>query len=127
MAEEHYPEGLLYHREHDWVRMDGDIATFGITWFAQDLLGEIVFWEAPQVGVTVTKDESYADLESVKAVTDVIAPLSGEIIEINPELAGNPALVNDSPYEQGWLVRVRPMDLSEREALLDAVAYRGLL
>jgi glycine cleavage system H protein len=127
MSDGHYPEDLLYHAEHDWVRIDGDVATFGITWFAQDSLGEIVFWDAPRVGAAVTKDEAYSELESVKAVTDVIAPLTGEILEVNEALSGDPALVNRDPYEEGWLVRVRPSDLSERAGLLDAAAYRGLL
>ncbi|MGB2710778.1 MAG: glycine cleavage system protein GcvH [Conexibacter sp.] len=126
-ADERYPSHLLYHPEHDWVRIEGDVATFGITWFAQDALGEIVFWNGPQVGAQVAKDESYAELESVKAVSDVIAPLSGEVIEVNEALGDAPDRVNASPYDEGWLVRVRIADSAEREALLDAAAYRELL
>jgi glycine cleavage system H protein len=126
-ADERYPSDLLYHPEHDWVRIDGELATFGITWYAQDSLGEIVFWDGPDVGARVGKDASYAELESVKAVSDVIAPLSGEVVEVNPLLAEDPAHVNASPYEDGWLVRVRIADASERDALLDAASYRELV
>jgi glycine cleavage system H protein len=126
-TDERCPSDLLYHPEHDWVRIDGDLATFGITWFAQHSLGEIVFWDGPQVGATVTRDESYAELESVKAVSDVIAPLSGEVVEVNEALGDAPDRVNASPYDEGWLVRVRIADASERESLLDAAAYRALL
>jgi len=128
-ADERYPSDLLYHPEHDWVRLDPDdpsLATFGITWYAQDSLGEIVFWDGPAVGAQVTKDGSYAELESVKAVSDVIAPLSGEVVEVNAALADDPATVNASPYGEGWLVRVRIADPGEREALLDATAYEEL-
>jgi glycine cleavage system H protein len=125
--EEHYPSDLLYHPEHDWVRIAGDAATFGITWYAQNLLGEIVFWEGPGVGTQVTKDASYAELESVKAVSDVVAPLSGEVLEVNEALGSEPGRVNESPYDEGWLVRVRIADAAERDALLDAAAYRRLL
>ena len=125
-ADERYPSDLLYHPEHDWVRIDGDVATFGVTWYAQDSLGEIVFWDGPDVGAHVKKDESYAELESVKAVSDVIAPLSGEVIEVNAALAEDPATVNASPYGDGWLVKVRVADPSEREALLDVAGYREL-
>jgi glycine cleavage system H protein len=130
MADATYPEDLLYHPEHDWARIDPahpEIATFGITWFAQDALGEVVFWDGPEVGATVTQGESYAELESVKAVSDVIAPLSGDVVEVNGALAGDPAIVNGSPYDDGWLVRVRLADPSEAEQLLDAGAYRELL
>jgi glycine cleavage system H protein len=130
MSDERYPSDLLYHPEHDWVRLDPaqpDVATFGITWFAQDSLGEIVFWDGPDVGAQVTKDEPYAELESVKAVSDVIAPLSGEVIEVNGALAGEPGRVNVSPCDEGWLVRVRIADPSERDTLLDVDAYRELL
>ncbi|HYV15604.1 MAG TPA: glycine cleavage system protein GcvH [Conexibacter sp.] len=130
MPDAPYPEDLLYHPEHDWARLDPadpDVATFGITWYAQDSLGEIVFWDGPAVGAQVTKDEPYAELESVKAVSDVVAPLSGEIVEVNAALADEPGCVNAAPYDAGWLVRVRITDASEREALLDAAAYRELL
>ena len=128
-ADERCPSELLYHPEHDWVRIDddGETATFGITWFAQDSLGEIVFWDGPEAGAQVKKDESYAELESVKAVSDVIAPLSGEVLEVNPAVAGDPATVNASPYGDGWLVKVRLSDPSECDALLDAAGYRELL
>jgi glycine cleavage system H protein len=124
---EHYPDDLLYHPEHDWVRIDGAIATFGVTWYAQDSLGEVIFWDAPQVGAKVVKDQGYAELESVKAVTEVVAPLSGEIVEINESLAGDPTLINRLPYDDGWLARARISDPSERDALLGAAAYRELL
>ena len=127
MADPSYPEDLLYHPEHDWARIDGDLATFGITWFAQDALGEVVFWNGPEAGATVRQGDSYAELESVKAVSDVIAPLSGEIVEVNAAMGEDPALVNGSPYGDGWLVRVRLSDPAEAEALLDAAAYRELL
>ena len=127
MAEASYPDELLYHAEHDWARIDEEQghATLGITWYAQDSLGEVVFFDPPAVGTTVTKDSSYAEVESVKAVSDVIAPLSGEIVEVNGGLAENPALINEDPYGDGWLVKVRMSDPSEREALLDAAAYRS--
>jgi glycine cleavage system H protein len=127
MSDDRYPSDLLYHPEHDWVRLDGDVATYGITWFAQDSLGEIVFWDGPQVGAQVAKDESYAELESVKAVSEVIAPLSGEVVEVNDGLADEPSRVNESPYEDGWLVKVRIADPSEREQLLDVAAYLELI
>lgn len=127
MAEASYPEELLYHSEHDWARVDGDSATFGITWYAQDALGEVVFFEAPQVGATVTKDEPYAEIESVKAVSDVIAPLSGEIVEVNPALSESPETVNADPYGEGWLVRVKLGDPAETESLLSATDYEALL
>ena len=123
MADASYPEDLKYHPEHDWARIDGDVATFGITWFAQDALGEVVFFDAPDVGSTVTKDESYAEVESVKAVSDVIAPLSGEVIEVNPALEDAPESINESSYEDGWMVKVRLSDPSEVDALLDQAAY----
>ena len=123
MADASYPDDLLYHPEHDWVRLDGDVATFGITWFAQDALGEVVFFDPPEVGSTVTKDEPYAEVESVKAVSDVIAPLSGEIVEVNTALGDAPEAINSDPYGEGWLVRVRLSDASERDALLDPEAY----
>ena len=123
MAEASYPEDLLYHAEHDWARVDGEQATLGITWYAQDALGEVVFFEPPAVGTSVSKDEPYAEVESVKAVSDVIAPLSGEIVAVNEALAVNPAVINDDPYGEGWLVRVRLSDLGERDGLLDAASY----
>ena len=123
MADAVYPEGLLYHPEHDWVQIDGDVATFGITWFAQDALGEVVFFDPPEVGATVSKDESYAEVESVKAVSDVIAPLSGEIVEVNTALGDSPETINSDPYGEGWLVKVRLSDPSEKDQLLDQSSY----
>jgi glycine cleavage system H protein len=124
-----YPEGLLYHPEHDWVAIDvdGEVATFGITWYAQDSLGEVVFFDPPEVGAQVTQGESYAEVESVKAVSDVIAPLSGEIVEVNAALADAPEQINEDPYGDGWMVKVRITEPSERDALLDAAAYRSQL
>jgi glycine cleavage system H protein len=122
-----YPEGLLYHPEHDWARIDGDVATFGITWYAQDALGEVVFFEPPAVGKSIVKDEPYTEVESVKAVSDVIAPLSGEIVEVNSALSDTPERINDDPYGEGWLVKVRLTDPSERDALLDSATYQGTL
>jgi glycine cleavage system H protein len=122
-----YPEDLLYHPEHDWARVEGERATLGITWYAQDQLGEVVFFELPAVGSTVTKDSAYAEVESVKAVSDVIAPLSGEIVEVNEALADGPQAINEDPYGEGWLVRVRLSDPSELEALMDAGAYSSSL
>ena len=127
MAEASYPDDLLYHPEHDWARIDGDVATIGITWFAQDSLGEIVFFDPPEVGSSVTKDDSYAEVESVKAVSDVIAPLSGEIVEVNTALGDAPEAINDDPYGEGWLVKVRLTDPSETEQLLDAATYSSSL
>jgi glycine cleavage system H protein len=124
MSDETYPDGLLYHEEHDWTVIDGDTATFGITWFAQDQLGELVFFDPPAPGTQVQKDSTYAEVESVKAVSDVIAPLSGEIVEVNEELASTPEKVNEDPYGDGWLVKVRLSDPSEAEQLMDAAAYR---
>ncbi len=127
MAEESYPPELRYHQEHDWARIDRDEATFGITWYAQDALGEVVFYDPPEVGATVSANESYAEVESVKAVSDVFAPLSGEVIEVNEALSDAPERINDDPYGEGWLIRVRLTDTSEVEGLLDAEAYRKLL
>jgi glycine cleavage system H protein len=127
MAEESYPEELRYHPEHDWARIDGDEATFGITWYAQDALGEVVFFEPPEVGAAVGKDSSYAEVESVKAVSDVIAPLSGEVTAVNDVVADRPEVINEDPYGEGWLLKVRLSDPSEADALLDAEAYRNLL
>jgi glycine cleavage system H protein len=123
MADATYPEDLLYHPEHDWAKIDGDVATFGITWFAQDALGEVVFFDPPEVGSTTTKDESYAEVESVKAVSDVIAPLSGEIVEVNTKLGDAPETINSDPYGDGWLVKVRLSDQAELESLLDQTTY----
>jgi len=127
MAEASYPEDLLYHAEHDWVRLDGDTATFGITWYAQDALGEVVFYEPPEVGAEIAKDQPYAEVESVKAVSDVYAPLSGEITAVNEDLSDSPEKINEDPYGEGWLVKVRLADPSEADDLLDVGAYRELL
>jgi glycine cleavage system H protein len=127
MAEESYPEDLRYHPEHDWARVVGEEATFGITWYAQDALGEVVFFDPPQVGTEVTKDDTYAEVESVKAVSDVYAPLSGEIVAVNEALSDTPETINDDPYGEGWLVRVKLADSAEVEQLLDVGAYRELL
>ena len=127
MADETYPDELRYHAEHDWARVDGEEVAFGITWFAQDALGEVVFFDPPEVGATVTANESYAEVESVKAVSDVIAPLSGEIVAVNEALSDRPELINDDPYGEGWLVRVRLGDKAELDSLMDAAAYRELL
>jgi glycine cleavage system H protein len=122
-----YPEDLKYHPEHDWARIDGDVAVFGVTWYAQDALGEVVFYDPPPVGSTVAKDGAYAEVESVKAVSDVFAPLSGEIVEVNEALSDSPEKINDDPYGDGWLVKVKLSDLSEIDQLLDVAAYRDLL
>ena len=127
MAEETYPEELKYHPEHDWARIEGSEATFGITWYAQDALGEVVFYEPPEVGAEVSKDKPYAEVESVKAVSDVYAPLSGEITAVNETLADSPEQINEDPYGEGWMVKVKLSDPSEAEELLDAAAYRELL
>jgi len=126
-AAEDYPEGLKYHAEHDWARIEGAEATLGVTWFAQDALGELVHFEAPEPGSSVTKDASYGEVESVKAVSDVIAPLSGEILEVNAKVVEAPETVNEDPYGEGWLIRIRLGDPSEVEALLDADAYKQVL
>jgi glycine cleavage system H protein len=127
MADASYPDDLLYHAEHDWVRLDGETAEFGITWFAQDALGEVVFFDPPEVGSTVTKDQPYAEVESVKAVSDVIAPLSGEIVDVNTALGDKPEAINEDPYGAGWMVKVKLSDPSEQEALLDREAYEASL
>jgi glycine cleavage system H protein len=127
MAAESYPDDLLYHPEHDWARIEDGEATFGITWYAQDSLGEVVFVEPPEVGSQTKQGESYAEIESVKAVSDVIAPLTGEIIEVNSALSDSPESVNDDPYGAGWLVKVRLADPAEVDGLLDAAAYEGTL
>ena len=126
-ADESYPEDLKYHREHDWARVDGDTATVGITWYAQDALGEVVFFDPPEVGTQVAKDQAYAEVESVKAVSDVFAPLSGEIVEVNATLADSPENINADPYGDGWMVKVRLSDPSEVDQLMDVGAYRELL
>jgi glycine cleavage system H protein len=125
MADESYPEDLLYHPEHDWARVDGEQATFGVTWYAQDQLGEVVFFEPPQVGATISKDEPYTEVESVKAVSDVYAPLSGEIVEVNQALSDSPEQINQDPYGSGWLVKVRLTDKGELDQLLDVQSYRS--
>jgi glycine cleavage system H protein len=127
MAEASYPEDLKYHPEHDWARIDGGEAVLGITWFAQDALGEVVFYDPPEVGASVTKDESYAEVESVKAVSDVIAPLSGEITEVNGALGDEPEKINEDPYGDGWMVKIKLGDPSEVDSLLDASAYKDAL
>jgi glycine cleavage system H protein len=127
MADSSYPEDLLYHPEHDWARIEGDEATLGITWYAQDQLGEVVFFEPPSAGSSIAKDSPYAEVESVKAVSDVIAPLSGEIVAVNDDLAKDPKAINEDPYGAGWLIRIRLSDPSERDSLLDAVAYSSSL
>jgi glycine cleavage system H protein len=127
MADASYPDDLRYHAEHDWVRIEGDTATFGITWYAQDALGEVVFFDPPEVGSTVTKGDSYAEVESVKAVSDVIAPLSGEIVEVNTALGDDPEAINNDPYGAGWMVKVRLSDSSEADDLLDASTYESSL
>jgi glycine cleavage system H protein len=127
VADASYPEDLKYHAEHDWARVEGDTATLGITWYAQDQLGEVVYFEPPQVGTTVTKDQPYAEIESVKAVTDVIAPLSGEIVEVNEALSDAPETVNDDPYGEGWMVKIRLSDASEADDLMDAATHEGSL
>jgi glycine cleavage system H protein len=124
---ESYPEELKYHREHDWARIEGGEAVLGITWFAQDALGELVHFEAPTQGSQVAKDSSYGEIESVKAVSDVIAPLSGEVLEVNQSAADAPETINEDPYGAGWLIRIRLADPSEVDALLDAAAYKQVL
>ena len=127
MAEASYPEDLKYHAEHDWARIEGDTATFGITWYAQDALGEVVFFDPPEVGASVSKDDAYAEVESVKAVSDVFAPLSGEIVEVNEALSDSPEKVNADPYGEGWMVKVKLSDPSEVDQLMDVAAYKELL
>jgi glycine cleavage system H protein len=127
VAEASYPDDLKYHPEHDWARVDGDAATFGITWYAQDALGEVVFFDPPDVGARVSKDQAYAEVESVKAVSDVFAPLSGEILEVNEALGDSPEKINEDPYGEGWMVKVKLSDPAELEALLDMSSYTDLL
>ena len=124
---ESYPDDLRYHAEHDWARLEGDEAVLGITWFAQDALGELVHFEPPQEGATLTRDQTYGEVESVKAVSDVVSPLSGEVIEVNQKVVDAPETVNEDPYGEGWLVRIRLSEPSEAAALLDVDAYRKVL
>jgi len=126
-AEESYPDDLKYHREHDWARIEGDTATLGVTWYAQDALGEIVHFEPPEDGSTVAKDESYGEVESVKAVSDLVAPLSGEVVEVNSALLDAPETINDDPYGEGWLIKVRLSDPGEVDDLMDVDEYRKFL
>jgi glycine cleavage system H protein len=128
LAEDNYPDDLSYHEEHDWVRLDGEtMAIFGITWYAQDTLGEVVFFEPPEVGTTLTKDSAYAEVESVKAVSDVIAPMSGEVTEVNDSLSDSPEKINADPYGDGWLVKVKLSHPEEAEGLLSSAEYQKLL
>ena len=127
MSDETYPADLRYHPEHDWVRVDGDEATFGVTWYAQDALGEVVYYDPPDVGATTTAGQSYGELESVKAVSDIIAPASGEVLAVNDKVEGAPELVNSDPYGDGWLIKVRLSDPSELDALMDQAAYQAYL
>jgi glycine cleavage system H protein len=126
-ATETYPDDLKYHKEHDWARIDGDEAVLGVTWFAQDALGELVHYEPPNVGDTIARDSSYGEVESVKAVSDVIAPLSGEVLEVNQKIVDEPETVNADPYGEGWLVRIRLSDPTEAEKLLDVEAYKQVV
>ncbi len=123
MADASYPDDLLYHPDHDWARVEGDHAVFGITWFAQDALGEVVFFDPPEVGTSVTAGEFYAEVESVKAVSDVVAPLTGEIVEVNAALADTPEAINDDPYGEGWMVRVKLADPGEADGLMGRETY----
>ena len=126
-ADESYPDDLKYHREHDWARIEGDTATLGVTWYAQDALGEIVHYEPPEEGSSVAKDESYGEVESVKAVSDLISPLSGEVVAVNQAVVEAPETINEDPYGDGWLIRVRLTEPAEVDELLDVQAYRQLL
>ncbi|HET7647503.1 MAG TPA: glycine cleavage system protein GcvH [Gaiellaceae bacterium] len=127
MASESYPDDLLYHPEHDWARIDGDEATLGVTWFAQDALGELVHYEPPDIGATVAKDSSYGEVESVKAVSDLISPLSGEVLEVNQKVVDAPETVNDDPYGDGWLIRIRLSSPDEKDQLLSLDEYKKVL
>ena len=127
MADPSYPDDLKYHPEHDWARIEGDSATFGITWYAQDALGEVVFFDAPDIGAEVTKDQPYTEVESVKAVSDVVAPLSGEVTAVNDGLAEKPETINEDPYGEGWLVKIKLSDPSEVDGLMDSTEYQGSL
>jgi glycine cleavage system H protein len=126
-ASESYPEELLYHPEHDWARIEGDEAVLGVTWYAQDALGELVHYEPPSEGATVTKDASYGEVESVKAVSDLISPLSGEVLEVNAKVVDAPETVNEDPYGDGWLIRIRLTNPAERDELLDIAAYKKVI
>jgi glycine cleavage system H protein len=126
-AEETYPTDLRYHPEHDWVRVEGDEVVFGVTWYAQDAMGEVVYYDPPQVGAAVAKDSPYGELESVKAVSDIIAPASGEVLAVNPAVSDRPEVVNEDPYGDGWLIRVRLSDPAELDTLMDEPAYRAYL
>jgi len=127
LAEASYPSDLKYHAEHDWARVDGDTAALGITWYAQEQLGEVVFFDPPEVGTTVTKDQPYAEVESVKAVSDVVAPLSGEVTEVNETLSDSPETINEDPYGEGWMVKIRLSNVGEADDLMDASAYEATL
>ena len=127
MADETYPDDLRYHPEHDWVRVEGDEAVFGITWYAQDALGEVVYYDPPEIGTAVAKDDAYGELESVKAVSDIIAPASGEVLAVNDIMRDTPETVNSDPYGAGWLIRVRLTDPAELDGLMDVEAYRSYL
>jgi glycine cleavage system H protein len=127
VSDESYPDDLKYHREHDWVRIEGDEATLGITWKAQDALGELVYFQPPEPGASLTRDAAYGEVESVKAVSDLVAPVSGEVLEVNERVVEQPSLVNDDPYGEGWLVRIRVSDPSEADTLLDADDYRAFV
>ena len=127
MAEASYPDDLLYHADHDWARVDGDTATFGITWYAQEQLGEVVFFEPPQAGTEVKQGEPYTEVESVKAVSDVIAPMSGEVVDSNQSLSDDPEAINEDPYGEGWMVKVRLSEPGQKDDLLSAEAYRSSL
>ena len=127
MSEASYPDDLRYHEQHDWVRTDGDVATLGITWYAQDALGEVVYYSPPQVGDSIARDADYGELESTKAVSALVAPVSGEVIEVNEALDGSESTINDDPYGDGWLIRVRIADPAELDSLMDAGAYQAFL
>jgi len=127
VADESYPDGLLYHPEHDWAKVDGDTATFGVTWYAQDQLGEVVFFDPPDVGAQISANSAYAEVESVKAVSDVFAPMSGEVTEVNAALKDTPERINDDPYGEGWMVKVKLSDPSEADGLMDVNAYKESL
>jgi len=127
MTEPSYPDDLRYHEQHDWVRADGDIATLGVTWYAQDALGEVVFFSPPAVGDSVARDGDYGELESTKAVSPLVSPVSGEVVEVNEGLDGSESTINDDPYGAGWLVKVRMSDPAELDGLMDAAAYQAFL
>jgi len=127
MADPSYPDDLKYHPEHDWARIEGDSATFGVTWYAQDALGEVVFFDPPEVGSELSKDQPYTEVESVKAVSDVIAPMSGEVTAVNDALADKPETINEDPYGEGWLVKVKLSDPSEADSLMDSTEYQASL